>query len=42
MRSIEGEASGEPQDHLWGEALWGLGLLGAVFIVVVLVAVFGR
>ena len=42
MRSIESKAPGEPQEHLWIEALWGLGLLGAVFIVVVLVAVFGR
>jgi hypothetical protein len=32
----------ESQDRLWVEALWGLGLLGAVFGVVVLVSVFGR
>jgi hypothetical protein len=42
MRSIEGKASGQPQDRLWVEALWGIGLLGVVFLVVVLVAAFGR
>jgi len=42
MRSIEGKAPAESQDRLWVEALWGLGLLGAVFVVGALVAVFGR
>jgi hypothetical protein len=42
MRSIDDRPSEEPQDRLWVEAVWGIGLLGIVFVVVGLVAAFGR
>jgi hypothetical protein len=42
MRSIDDGPSEEQQDRLWVEAVWGLGLLGVVFLVVGLVAAFGR
>jgi len=43
MKTMGDSGNREAQDHLWAEALWGVGLIGVVFgFVLVLVTVFGR
>ena len=42
MQALRDDPEQASSDSLWAEALWGLGLIGAVLaVVVVLVAVFG-
>ena len=37
------DSEGQPPDGLWAEALWGLGLIGFVFgLLLLLVTVVGR
>jgi flagellar motor component MotA len=43
MKAERNAAEDQSPDHLWAEALWGLGLIGTVFgLVLALVTVFGR
>lgn len=41
--TAEGEGRSSDLHELWGEALWGVGLIGSVLLLVALIAViFGR
>jgi hypothetical protein len=42
MGSMGDKAQGDPPDHLWAEAVWGLCLIGGVFGFVLLVSLFGH
>jgi hypothetical protein len=43
MNAVEKDSQGRLNDHLWAEAMWGVGLIASVLgFVVLLVTVFGR
>jgi hypothetical protein len=43
MNAVEDDSQGRLNDHLWTEAMWGVGLIASVLcFVVLLVTVFGR